>query len=141
MATRETCPCQQKDPARAGGDVLIDSDQAMSVLAKLYAIRSVRPYFNDIAKEHRVITDLVTPAASVLVQPEWRNEACVDSLSLRLARSPCEASHAPLLDTHARLATCQTSNYRVGTFHTTRSVRLGLARQMTRIKRIDADKT
>src|SRR5262245_3364773 len=36
-----------------------------------------------------------------------RNEARTSSLALRLARSPCEASHVPLLDTHARLATCQ----------------------------------
>ena len=69
----------------------------------------------------------------------WRNEASVDSLALRLARSPCEASRVPLLDTHARLATCQTSNYRVGTFHPTRSARLILAHRMTRIWRIKAD--
>ena len=57
------------------------------------------------------------------------NEAETGSLALRLARSPCEASRAPLLDTHARLATYQTGNYRVGTFHPTRSARLSLAHQ------------
>src|SRR5262249_49553757 len=59
----------------------------------------------------------------------------MSSLALRLTRSPCEAPHAPLLDTHARLATCQTGNYRVGTFHPTRSARLSLAH------RIFADKS
>ena len=62
----------------------------------------------------------------------WCNEADTSSLSLRLARSPCEASHAPLLETHARLATCQTGYYRVGTFHPTRSARLSLAHRRTR---------
>jgi hypothetical protein len=57
----------------------------------------------------------------------WFNEAETSSLALRLTRSPCEAPHAPLLDTHARLATCQTGNYSVGSFHPTRSARLGLA--------------
>jgi len=63
------------------------------------------------------------------------NEAETSSLSLRLARSPCEASHASLLNTHARLATCQTGNYRVGTFHPTRSTRLGLAHQKAQSNR------
>ena len=62
----------------------------------------------------------------------WFNEADTSSLTLRLARSLCEASRAPLLDTHARLATCQTGYYRVGTFHPTRSARLGLAHRRTR---------
>jgi hypothetical protein len=58
------------------------------------------------------------------------NEAEMSSLALRLTRSPCEASRAPLLDTRARsdLSNGQLQDW---TFHPTRSTRLGLARQIT----------
>src|SRR5262249_33831142 len=56
------------------------------------------------------------------------NEAETSSLALRLARSPCEGSRAPLLDTHARLATHQTGHYKVGTIYPTTTTTLILAR-------------
>lgn len=52
-------------------------------------------------------------------------------LSKRFVCDVLQSEHTPSPDTHTRLVTCQTGNYKVEIFHPNRSARLCLAHQTT----------